>query len=46
MVANDYDSCAVVEMGWNRRIVLISSILFWLLFVVFPFENHEGKPVN
>jgi hypothetical protein len=44
MVPNYYElSRGVVEMGW----ILLSvdySRLFWLLFGVFSYENHEGKP--
>ncbi|CAH8358334.1 unnamed protein product [Eruca vesicaria subsp. sativa] len=30
----------VVDMAW----VVDYSRLFWLLFGVFSYENHEGKP--
>lgn len=46
MVANKYEgvSCAVVVgMGWIMLRIDYSR-LFWLLFGVFSYENHEGKP--
>lgn len=45
MVANKYDlfSTGVVEMAWIM-LRIDSSRLFWLLFRVFSYENHEGKP--
>ncbi|KAB2008860.1 hypothetical protein ERO13_D10G116966v2 [Gossypium hirsutum] len=45
MVSKDYYdfSHAVVEMAWIMLSVDYSR-LFWLLFGVFSYENHEGKP--
>ncbi|KAI6698629.1 hypothetical protein NL676_018748 [Syzygium grande] len=44
MINKDYEfSRGVVEMGWIMLSVDYSR-LFWLLFGVFSYENHEGKP--
>ena len=46
MVSNKYDlisSSGVVEMAWIMLRIDYSR-LFWLLFGVFSYENHEGKP--
>lgn len=44
MFAKKYDfSRAVVEMAWIMLRIDYSR-LFWLLFGVFSYENHEGKP--
>lgn len=44
MINKDYEfSRGVVEMAWIMLSVDYSR-LFWLLFGVFSYENHEGKP--
>lgn len=44
MIAKEYEnSVAVVEMAWILMGIDYSR-LFWLLFGVFSYENHEGKP--
>lgn len=44
MFAKNYDfSRAVVEMAWIMLRIDYSR-LFWILFGVFSYENHEGKP--
>jgi hypothetical protein len=46
MVAEGYEwvsRAVVVGMGWIMLRIDYSR-LFWLLFAVFPYENHEGKP--
>ncbi|KAG8650066.1 hypothetical protein MANES_08G174101v8 [Manihot esculenta] len=45
MIAKDYEFArgVLVEMAWIMLCVDYSR-LFWLLFGVFSYENHEGKP--
>lgn len=46
MVANKYEGVSravVVGLGWIMLRIDYSR-LFWLLFGVFSYENHEGKP--
>jgi hypothetical protein len=44
MVSENYEVfLGVVEMAWIMLSVDYSR-LFWLLFGVFSYENHEGKP--
>lgn len=44
MYAEDFDfSHGVVDMAWIMLRIDYSR-LFWLLFGVFSYENHEGKP--
>lgn len=44
MISKNYEfSRAVVEMAWIMLSVDYSR-LFWLLFGVFSYENHGGKP--
>lgn len=44
MFAENYDfSRVVVGMAWIMLCIDYSR-LFWLLFGVFSYENHEGKP--
>ena len=42
---NEYEfSRGVVEMAWTIMLSVDYSRLFWLLFGVFYYEYHEGKP--
>lgn len=44
MVTKEYEFLrGAVEMAWIMLSVDYSR-LFWLLFGVFSYENHEGKP--
>lgn len=45
MIGNcfDFSRAAVIEMAWIMLRIDYSR-LFWLLFGVFSYENHEGKP--
>lgn len=38
-----FSACIVVRMNWILLRIDFSR-LFWVLFGLFSYENHEGKP--